>query len=561
MNQLHEDRQAAALLERGRRALACGEWQEAVSVLADAIRIRPDDAVAWESRANAHMWLQQTTLEIEARQQAYALYRQQGDDASAARVCLDLVWDYVEMRGEPAVANGWFQRARRLLDTLPPAPEHALLAVFDAYMVMDANPAEASAHATRAATLAEEAGARDMATLALALHGLALVGAGKVARGMACLDEAVAAAIGREITDPQWYYFTCCCMIDACDRVRDFGRSLEWCDQLRAFAERWQVQAMLTSCRIRYTGALLWRGEWHQCERELRLALDELGAEQPGLRAGAVVRLAELRRRQGRLADAAELLEAAAAHPAAVSVRAAMALDRGDAAAAAELGHAALRRTPASATTARLAALELVSRAAAQLGDTDSVEAAAVELEKVAGAAGTPALRAAALVARARVLRLSGNVADAAEKLVDAAHLLETAGSPPEAARARIELAAVLRDDGRHDRADAQLAAAVQVLEGVGAGADLARAAALREAPAGPAGRPSAMNRRGVADLTRRQRQVLALVADGLSDRDIAERLCLSEHTVHRHVANAFQRLGVSTRTAAVAHAIRAGMI
>ncbi len=52
---------------------------------------------------------------------------------------------------------------------------------------------------------------------------------------------------------------------------------------------------------------------------------------------------------------------------------------------------------------------------------------------------------------------------------------------------------------------------------------------------------------------------MLALVAQGLSNRQIAERLIVSEHTVHRHVANIFVRLGVSSRAAAVAVAAASG--
>jgi len=70
-------------------------------------------------------------------------------------------------------------------------------------------------------------------------------------------------------------------------------------------------------------------------------------------------------------------------------------------------------------------------------------------------------------------------------------------------------------------------------------------------------GRPDA----GVEDLTERETEVLALVASGLSDREIAARLVLSPHTVHRHVANVRTKLGLPTRAAAAAAAARRGLI
>jgi ATP/maltotriose-dependent transcriptional regulator MalT len=63
------------------------------------------------------------------------------------------------------------------------------------------------------------------------------------------------------------------------------------------------------------------------------------------------------------------------------------------------------------------------------------------------------------------------------------------------------------------------------------------------------------------AGLTRREREVLRLVADGLNNQDIAARLFLSDHTVHRHVANIFNKLSVSSRAAAVAQAARRGIL
>jgi pimeloyl-ACP methyl ester carboxylesterase/DNA-binding CsgD family transcriptional regulator len=65
----------------------------------------------------------------------------------------------------------------------------------------------------------------------------------------------------------------------------------------------------------------------------------------------------------------------------------------------------------------------------------------------------------------------------------------------------------------------------------------------------------------GAGDLTRRETEVLTLIANGLSDREIAERLFLSPHTVHRHVANVRTKLGLPTRAAAVAEAARRGLL
>lgn len=75
---------------------------------------------------------------------------------------------------------------------------------------------------------------------------------------------------------------------------------------------------------------------------------------------------------------------------------------------------------------------------------------------------------------------------------------------------------------------------------------------------------PTVTRRVGVsapADLSMREVEVLRLVAQGWSDHEIAQRLSLSEHTVHRHVANIRTKLSVTSRTAAVAHAAKAGLI
>jgi LuxR family transcriptional regulator, maltose regulon positive regulatory protein len=590
--------------EQGRAALAQGAWEDAVEALRAATGERPQDASSWELLGIAHMWLQEADPAIEARQRAYALYRERGDDAASARVSLELANDFFEVRGEPAVANGWFQRARRLLAELPPSPEHALLKVWDAYMALmaGADPQTAEAHAAEGVAVACATGARDVGVLSLALEGLACVGQGRVPEGLDLLDEAVAGAIGGEVTDPQWFYLTCCCMIDACDQVRDYGRSLEWCRTLREFCDRWRVRAFLTNCRLKFTGALLWRGEWERCEEELERAAEELRRNRPGSIGGALVRLAELRRRQGRRDEAERLLEECAEHPLALQVRAALALDEGDGEAALDTLGPLLRQLPATARTERAGALELVVRAHLAAGEVDEAGAAAHELAGTAETVGTPALRATALLSEGIVAAARSESGEARRRLEDAVRLLQESGSRFETARARMELARCLAAEGRRSAAVRQAGRAADALDALGAALEAEKARALlhhleeeaaaadgtgqdaagqgtgQDAAAGSvsAGEESATAGRNAehpppdgpapaagpkGPLTRRQREVLALVAEGLSDREIAGRLYLSEHTVHRHVSNIMERLRVGSRAAAVARGVREELI
>ncbi len=83
----------------------------------------------------------------------------------------------------------------------------------------------------------------------------------------------------------------------------------------------------------------------------------------------------------------------------------------------------------------------------------------------------------------------------------------------------------------------------------------------MRERMAGrPLGKPGA-SARNTSGLSARELEVLRLISAGLSNQAIAERLCISEHTVHRHVANTLSKLDVPSRSAAVAHAAKLGLL
>jgi DNA-binding NarL/FixJ family response regulator len=104
-----------------------------------------------------------------------------------------------------------------------------------------------------------------------------------------------------------------------------------------------------------------------------------------------------------------------------------------------------------------------------------------------------------------------------------------------------------MQDD---DGATLELTAAVQAFHVLGARPDVIRADALvgDRSPAAPCG------------LSRREVEVLRLLAAGRSNRTIAAELVLSEKTVQRHVSNIFGKIDVGSRTAAAAYAFEHGL-
>jgi DNA-binding NarL/FixJ family response regulator len=140
--------------------------------------------------------------------------------------------------------------------------------------------------------------------------------------------------------------------------------------------------------------------------------------------------------------------------------------------------------------------------------------------------------------------------------LEDGVDRFERSGAPFEAARARIELATSLIALRRPDVAEREASAAVARLLELGADAEAARARSLLEALT-----PATGGRSSLPNVTPREREVLRLLVEGLTNRQIAERLVVSEHTVHRHVTNILRKLDLPSRTAAAAYAVRSGLL
>jgi ATP/maltotriose-dependent transcriptional regulator MalT len=259
-----------------------------------------------------------------------------------------------------------------------------------------------------------------------------------------------------------------------------------------------------------------------------------------------------LRRRQGRLDEATSIFERFAAAPDAGLGLAAIALERGVPPEAERLARRVLRQIPPSNHTARAFALESLVLAAAAGGRVDAAQQALMELEAVALSVESGAIRAGARLAAAAVAAARGDAAEARNAFEDAASLFERSGAPYDALRSRLLLAEQLQSAGARDAAVSEASAVAKQARQLGAQSLETRANVLSKSALAKNGR------RG--SLTSREREVLAHVAHGLTNRQIAGRLGVSEHTIHRHLANVFTKCGLSSRAAAVALAFREGV-
>ncbi|MDX6555712.1 MAG: hypothetical protein QOD86_1907, partial [Miltoncostaeaceae bacterium] len=321
----------------GEAALARAAWTEARAHFERELEER-ESVEALEGLSWATWWVEDVPACLESRERAYRLSRRQGDPRRAAMQAIWLADDHLVLRGERAIANGWFGRAARLLDGLETCAEHGWLEVLLGYMAMiEGDPARARERAARARELGRGLGVVGLEMFALSVEGLALVNEGRVAEGMSCLDEATAAALAGEFELVVPAGWTCCLLLNACERARDFERAGEWCAKVEAFGRRERINFVTGACRAHYGAVLTWQGRWAEADAALAAALEDLAVARPTWSPLAIVRLADLRRRQGRVAEARELLERVPGNALTPVVLAEMALDRGDPAAAADL--------------------------------------------------------------------------------------------------------------------------------------------------------------------------------------------------------------------------------
>jgi DNA-binding CsgD family transcriptional regulator len=491
---------------------------------------------------------------IEGWERAYAAYRTSGDTGSAIRIARTLAGMYHSVLGQFAVSSGWMARAQTLLEGGDHGGERGWvllnLGMFEPHRdLKNDRLREALAEARAADDVALE-------VAALGYLGASLVHSGETSEGMRLLDEALAALAGDEVDDFFVVEEVFCQLFSACEHARDVARAEEWISVGEALAQRRNLPAVSAFCRTHYGGVLTAAGRWGEADQALTDAvrLWGLGGRSSVLRGGALVRLAELRVRQGRYEEAAELLADAdpAAAAEAARPRAAIHVARGEHEAARDLLEGTLEdAAPDSPDTAAM--LELLVEVLLVLGDTDQARQRHEQLDRAAGVVRSPYVRALAALARGHVC-LATHTGDPRARLREALKWFTHAQVPLETALTRLHLARVLATD-RPTAAITEARAALETFDRLKATryADAA-AALLRSLGAGRAGAARAADA-GV--LTRREAEVLDLLGRGLSNPEIAERLYISRKTVEHHVSNVLAKLHLRSRAEAAAYAVR----
>ena len=541
-------------------ALSQGDWEGAKAAFEESIA-EGESPGALEGLGAAAQMLNDDGLTFDARERAYRLYLDGGDRGPAGRVAAWLAADCLLFRGQPAVANGWLQRAHSHIDELEPGVDHGWLAIHEGHIAvsLDEDTAKARRLARRAIELGRSFGAPELEMLGLGLEGRALVSDGELEEGMRRLDEATTVALQGEARLLYCVAWACCYLISACERVRDYERAAQWCSRVGDFCGQHDI-FLLNTCRAHYASVLSWQGRWEEAETQLSAAVEGLQASRPPMVGDALARLGELRRRQGRVADAEELFSRSETHSLTLLGRAALALDRGQPSEAAELAERYLRRYPEPERVERGAGLEVAVRAFTRQGNVEGAEDALAQLRQIAARSRTRPLLAAVASSEGTLAASQGDLDAARRSFEDALDLLAAGDARFEAARVRLDLAATLKALGRDDQARREIETALTDFQDLGAAGETERAAALLGALRTTKTAPSELDGTPLGDLSARELEVLGLVAMGLTNHEIARRLVLSEHTVNRHVANILRKLGLPSRAAASSLAGRYGL-
>jgi ATP/maltotriose-dependent transcriptional regulator MalT len=480
---------------------------------------------------------------------AHRTFLERGDPEGAARSAFRLAVE-LQLRGAMAPASGWFARAQHILD------EAGIECVVRGYLlipsaiqrIVQGDAAAGNDLFNQAAEIARRYGDRNLACKADQGRGRALIRLGRVREGVALLDEAMVAAMAEDVS-PMIAGDAYCTVLEACQEIFDLRRAYEWTISLaRWCAEQPDLVRYRGECLLYRAEVMQLRGKWDEAVRDAHDAC-ELLISRPAAGA-AFYRLGEIHRLRGEFEKAeAAYMQANERGRKPQPGLSLLRLAQGEIDAAAASIRSILLDTRTQAARARMLAAAVDILLAA--GDLEHARAAATELSTIASAIGASLLNAASAHATGAVLLAEGDVEGAATWLCQASEIWRDLGMPYEEGHTCLLMAGVCERRGDHEGRRLDVEAARRLFKQLNAEWCLAR---IGEQPNQPTSE-------AVGSLSEREAQVLRLIASGKTNRAIAEELFISEKTVARHVSNIFDKLGVSSRSAATAWAYQRNLI
>jgi DNA-binding NarL/FixJ family response regulator len=535
----------ADLVRAGREALTAADWDAARACFEQAEALG-ETAEVLDGLGDVAHFQGEYERALELKERAFAVYRRADMRVEAADTARWLAFMYATLHGSFAAAGGWMTRAAGLLEGVEECAAHGWLALDRAPLSRDTSEREKAA--VSALAIARRFDDTDLEFEALALLGETRVASGRFAEGMTLLDQAMAAVCAGEVVGHAAVGEIYCRLLSACEHALDLRRAEEWMSLIDRHVV-WQ-HFVRPTCRTHYGGILVALGQWSQAEVEL---LDAIDVFQRGYRGDGVfplVRLADLRVRQGRFEEAERLLDGVDWHPIARRATATIALGRGELGLAEDLTRLCFDdASPTDPACAPL--LELLVRIELARGDPAGAEQTRDRLIALAAESDDDRVGACAELARGLVMAAAGEER-AAFHLRQALETFSALQLPLEASRAQLELARALAARAP-DAAIAEAKLARTKFERLGAAPDADAAAALLR-HLGVTGRASSKHR---GPLTKREMEVLSLLGAGLSNAEIAARLFISRRTAEHHVASILSKLDLRSRAEAAAFAVR----
>lgn len=531
-------------------------WKEAYHLLSEAEANRDLDAGAVEALGDAAYMIARETEAARYWASAHNRFIDDGDVRRAARIGFRLSLTSL-LTGEGAASSGWLARSERLLESAQgrAAEEGLCILIRGLRRMFGGDPGQALPIFDAALELAVASRDPDLLALALLSRGQALVALGRAREGVSCLDEAMISVTQGSVS-PIFSGILYCAVILTCNGIFDCARAREWTSAFDTWcSDQPGLIPFRGQCLIHRSEILQMQGNWDEAIVEAQRACNWLAGNSDATLSRAHYQMGELYR----LTGASELAE--------TSYRevlrhggdpqpgfALLKLCHGDT----EGALAAIRNACGPNWAGgdrfdpdRLRLLGPAVEILLEAGDLETAEMAIECLGDGARAFPTPVLEATLSRSTAAFLEVTERPNEALDAFRSSFGTWQRLGVPYEEARTRVGLARVCHTLGDHEAAKAHSEAARETFTALNAAPDLAAMARI------PWLAPLTRD----CGLSKRQIEVLRLVADGLSNHEIASNLGISEHTVARHISNVFDKAGVSSRAAAVSYAHRRGLL